>query len=134
MFIPFAIPGWSRNSLSACLALSFAARARSKPSSDRPPDLSEALPIPRSDRPFERSDALPNPPPTPPPRPPIPELPPPPPRPRPWASAFMQAPKINNETRPKESNLTTCLDFITYLQVFLDFNVKGEFLNRTTEH
>src|SRR5215475_5422211 len=123
MFIPFASPGFSRNSLSACLAFSLAARARSNPASDRPPDLSEAVPSPLSDRPFERSDAFPNPPSTPPaPRLPIPGLPagrpPPPPRTRPWALAFMQAPKINNETRPKQSHLTECLDFITYLQVF----------------
>jgi hypothetical protein len=60
----------------------------------------------------------------------MPELPdgrpPPPPRPRPWALAFTQIPKMNNERRPRQSNLFECLDSITYLQVFLDFNVKGE--------
>src|SRR5262245_34458546 len=125
MFIPFAIPGCLRNSSSASLAFSFAARARSNPASDRPLDLSEALPNPRSDRPFERSDDLPNPPSIPhAPRPPMPGLPdgrppPPPPRPRPWALAFMHDPKMNNKTGIRQSNLTELLDFTISLHVIL---------------
>src|SRR5262245_59832707 len=94
-------------------------------------DLSEAVSGPRSDLPFERSDALPNPPSTPPaPRPPMPVFPdgrpPPPPRPRPWALASMQAPQINNETRPRQSNFTECLDFTINLHVMSsDLNLRG---------
>src|SRR5262245_8279377 len=131
MFIPFASPGFWRNSSSAFLAFSLAVRARSKPSSDRPPALSDAVPSPLSSRPFDRSAAFPTPPSTPPaPRPPMPGFPegrpPPPPLPRPWALALMQAPKINNETRPRHNNLTECLDFIKDLHFILsDLNLKG---------
>src|SRR5215213_2385779 len=75
-------------------------RARSRPASDRPFDLFEALLRPSSERPPERLDALPTPRSTPtpaggpPPCPLPPPLPPPPPRPLPCA----KAPVANSRT------------------------------------
>src|SRR5205807_2945239 len=84
-------------SLSAACKLSLAVRARSKPASERPFDLSEAVPRPVSARPTELSEEEPMPRPT-----PVPEGGPPgeapcPPAPRllPWAAAVVALAVMN---------------------------------------
>src|SRR6185369_2398851 len=76
-----------------------ASRARSRPASERPLDLVDALPRPSSDRPPDRVEALPMPRSTPTPDggpPPLPRPPPtPPPRPRPCAKALVASVKTS---------------------------------------
>ena len=83
----------------AVFAFSLAARARSRPPSERPFDLSEAVPRPLSARPADASEDLPIPRSTPVPAggPPAER---PPPRPRPWAEPITWSPTTSNNTKP----------------------------------
>src|SRR5260370_27166927 len=88
-----------RLSLATDFAFLLAVRARSLPTSERPFDLSEAVPRPLSARPADASEDLPIPRSTPVPAA-GPPFEPPRPRPRPWAKPITWSPNTSNNTKP----------------------------------
>src|SRR5712691_2358244 len=101
-----------RLSFATAFAFSLAVRARSLPASERPFDLSEAVPRPLSARPTDASEDLPIPRSTPVPAG-GPPFEPPPPRPRPCAKAVTWSPITSRHTSPNLVNIlnVVCMTF-----------------------